>query len=192
VKFFVDTEFFEDGKTIDLISLAVVAEDGRELYLCSREARLDLVGEWHREHVLSQLPPYSNKAWVSRQEIADQLVLFTGHDVPDRGCGDTGTRLAQVKDPTEAHFFAYFADYDWVCICQLYGTMMHLPKHFKRWCYDLKQLAHDRNAPIPSKPTRGGSCFNVGEHNALVDARWNRDLYKLLTTKAWVGQNPPP
>jgi len=40
MKYFIDTEFYEDGKTIDLISLGVVAEDGRELYLCNQEAQL--------------------------------------------------------------------------------------------------------------------------------------------------------
>ncbi len=32
MKIFYDAEFIEDGVTIDLISIAMVAEDGRELY----------------------------------------------------------------------------------------------------------------------------------------------------------------
>ena len=32
MKYFLDTEFIEDGKTIDLISIGIVSEDGRELY----------------------------------------------------------------------------------------------------------------------------------------------------------------
>lgn len=32
MKYFLDTEFHEDGKTIDLISIGIVAEDGREYY----------------------------------------------------------------------------------------------------------------------------------------------------------------
>ena len=36
-KYFLDTEFIEDGKTIDLISLGIVCEDGRELYLQNSE-----------------------------------------------------------------------------------------------------------------------------------------------------------
>ncbi len=31
MRYFLDTEFYEDGKTIDLISIGIVAEDGREL-----------------------------------------------------------------------------------------------------------------------------------------------------------------
>src|SRR4051812_11038169 len=32
MKYFYDTEFLEDGQTIELISIGIVAEDGREYY----------------------------------------------------------------------------------------------------------------------------------------------------------------
>ncbi|HET7322728.1 MAG TPA: hypothetical protein VFJ06_00160 [Halococcus sp.] len=32
VRFFYDTEFIDNGRIIDLISIGVVAEDGREFY----------------------------------------------------------------------------------------------------------------------------------------------------------------
>jgi hypothetical protein len=41
MKYFLDTEFIEDGKTIDLISIALVAEDGREIYLCNSDCDLN-------------------------------------------------------------------------------------------------------------------------------------------------------
>ena len=37
MRIFYDTEFLDDGKTIDLISIGMVAEDGRELYAVSSE-----------------------------------------------------------------------------------------------------------------------------------------------------------
>ena len=101
------------------------AEDGRELYLCSREARLDKVGAWHRENVLPKLPPLGDPRWVSRQEMADQIVLFTGQQVPVRDGGMT-RRLPTVKDESKAHFVAYYASYDWVCLCQLFITIDEL------------------------------------------------------------------
>jgi hypothetical protein len=173
VKYFVDTEFFEDGKTIDLISLGVVAEDGRELYLCNQEAQLHRVSNWVRKNVLPQLPPYGDPAWVTRQKIADQLVLFTGQDIV---VSEFLTLTPVVRDPTKVSFVAYYADYDWVAICQLFGTMMDLPSHFPKWCYDLKQLSVDVGSPKhPPDPK--------DEHNALADARWNRDLYAFLMSK---------
>lgn len=38
MKFFYDTEFIEDGKTIDLISIGIVAEDGLEYYAVNLDA----------------------------------------------------------------------------------------------------------------------------------------------------------
>ena len=36
MKIFYDTEFIENGRTIELISIGMVAEDGRELYLVNQ------------------------------------------------------------------------------------------------------------------------------------------------------------
>ena len=37
MRYFYDCEFIEDGTTIDLVSIGIVAQDGRELYLVSTE-----------------------------------------------------------------------------------------------------------------------------------------------------------
>jgi hypothetical protein len=167
VKYFLDTEFYEDGKTIDLISLGLVAEDGREFYAVSTEARLDLVSTWVREHVLPSLPLYSDKVWMPRKAIMHELLRFVGYWQGD-GPKD------QYKKP---EFWAYYADYDWVALCQLFGTMMNLPDGWPMFCRDLKQLSVDVGSPRhPPNP--------ADEHNALVDARWNRDLYAYL--KAYI------
>lgn len=164
MRYFVDTEFYEDGRTIDLISIGVKAEDGREFYAASIEARLDLVNDWVREHVLPNLPPYSSTTWMRRSEIARLLTAFVFPTYVPSGYTE------------KAEFWGYFSDYDWVAICQLYGTMMDLPVGFPMYCRDLKQLSDDVGQPKhPPDP--------VGEHSALVDARWNYDLYTFLMQK---------
>jgi len=155
-RFFIDTEFYEDGKTIDLISLGAVCSDGRAFYRVNRDAKLHLVNEWVREHVLPQLPPYGDPAWAPRDEIRFHFEQFV------RSSGD---------GPYE--FWGYYADYDWVVLCQLFGTMMQLPKGFPMYCLDLKQLSHMLGGPRHSKQ-------ETGEHNALADARWNKELYEFL------------
>jgi hypothetical protein len=158
VRYFIDTEFYEDGSTIDLISIGLVAQDGREMYLVNREARLDRVSDWVRSNVLPSLPRYSDAGWVTRSQIADAVNVFIGHEV-----------LASGKP----EFWGYYADYDWVALCQLYGTMMQLPKHFPMFCMDLKQLSVMKGNPKHPKQI-------ASEHNALNDARWNADLYRFL------------
>jgi hypothetical protein len=51
--------------------------------------------------------------------------------------------------------------------------MIDLPKHYPKYCRDLKQVLDDAGNPrIPFKPD--------GEHNALADATWNAKLYRWI------------
>jgi hypothetical protein len=160
MRYFFDTEFYEDGSTIDLISIGIVCDDGREFYACSVEARLDRVSDWVRINVLPHLPRYGDIAWMCRADIAAALRGF----------------IRPAPEQKRAELWAYYADYDHVCLSQLYGTMINLPSHFPMFTRDLKQLSVDVGSPKhPPDPE--------GEHNALVDARWNRDLYTFLMSK---------
>lgn len=149
MKYFYDTEFIEDGKTIDLISIAIVAEDGREFLAHSSEYEISKASEWVKKNVL---PYVADIEPISRQQIKDKLLTFIGEDKPE--------------------FWAYYADYDHVALCQLFGTMMDLPSHFPMYTRDLKQLLDDNGNPKMLKPK--------DEHNALADARWVRDVYQKL------------
>jgi hypothetical protein len=64
-RFFLDTEFIEDGQTIELISIGVVSDDGHELYLCNSDCDLSRSGDWVRAHVLPHLP---EKKWELRKD----------------------------------------------------------------------------------------------------------------------------
>ncbi len=55
MKIYVDSEFIDDCKTVDLISIGLVAEDGRELYLQSTEFNIDRASQWVRDNVLMHL-----------------------------------------------------------------------------------------------------------------------------------------
>jgi hypothetical protein len=153
-RFFIDTEFYEDGETIDLISIGVVSSDGQEFYAVNRNAKLHLVSSWVRHHVLPSLPPYGDAAWMPREAIRDRLATF-------------------IPTDRNVELWAYYADYDWVALCQLYGTMMGLPNHFPKYCLDLKQLSYMLGNPRHPPQL-------AGEHNALADARWNRELFDFL------------
>lgn len=156
MKYFFDTEFHEDGRTIDLISIGVVADDGRELYRedFSYDLTRALGHEWLRRNVVPHLTRAKDHL-KTRAHIRDDLLAFVGDD-------------------PKPEFWAYYADYDWVALCQLFGTMMDLPAHFPKWCRDLKQLSWSLGSPEHPKQADGA------EHNALHDARWNRDLYDFL------------
>lgn len=125
MKYFFDTEFIEKPCTIDLISIGMVCEDGREFYAESNEV------DWTQAH-----------PWV----------------------------LNNVKDHLTG---AYYADYDWVALCWLFGSMVNLPSFYPKFCMDLKQW----NVQLGERelPKQEGV-----EHHALADARWLRDTWKWM------------
>lgn len=150
MRYWLDTEFIEDGRTIDLLSIGIVAEDGREFYAESSDTDRSRASQWVRENVL----PYLASVGDSGPQIAYQLRQFIGND-------------------PHPEFWGYYADYDWVVFCQLFGTMMQLPKHWPKYCRDVKQLCDDRGNPqLPE--------VGKNEHHALADARWNRDAWEYL------------
>ena len=170
MKYWLDTEFIEDGKTIDLISIGIVAEDGRELYCENLDCDFLKASEWVNENVLPNL-------W-SRQ--ADKSIGNAWSR--DGGIGgllnhkEIGREVSRFCSPDrygKPEFWAYYADYDWVVFCQLFGTMMDLPKGFPKYCRDIKQEC-DRLGN-PELPKQG-----KGEHNALADAYWNKHAYDFL------------
>lgn len=111
-----DTEFIDDGKTIELISIGMVRADGAWLYMENKECDLSGADPWILENVV---PKLHGKA-VSYAEIGRQVQDFVG------------------PNPT---FWAYYPSYDWVALCQLYGRMLDIPKGWPKYCLDVKQEA---------------------------------------------------
>jgi hypothetical protein len=217
MKYFIDTEFLEGTQkekfpvslfrketkpTIDLISIGIVAEDGREYYAISKDFNLReawnrwqlRTGQgdrnylqpreyWIRENVLKPIfndltyldrdeDKYSwftyknfkyliNKYGKTNKQIAEDILEFVypleqwhalhENSIIDKSFPKTLTlgvgTFATVKELLEyslpqietPQFYSYFADYDWVAFCWLFGKMMDLPKGFPMYCIDLKQ-----------------------------------------------------
>jgi hypothetical protein len=176
IKYFIDTEFIEDGRIIELISIGIVAEDGREYYAQSVEFDPAYASGWVREHVLTHLKTCSSTGkwnmdkslyswcrcdkpdcpWRQRNEIADEIRAFL--DIEKYG---------------EPELWGYYSAYDHVAFCQLFGTMMDLPEGYPMYTRDLKQWCDTLGNP--RLPDQGES-----EHYALADARWNRQAWQFL------------
>ena len=165
MRYFYDTEFIEDGRTIELISIGVVAEDGREYYGVSSEFNAERAGSWVRAHVLPKLPPPASRLWRSRAQIRSDLETFFDVD------GD---------EPIE--LWAWIAAYDHVVLCQLWGPMTHLPPAMPRFTRELRQFWEDRGSPkLPPRPHDA--------HDALVDARDQLRRYRVITNGTAVSRS---
>jgi hypothetical protein len=155
MRYFIDTEFIEYPNTIDLISVGIVAEDGRELYLINQECAFEKANDWVKENVIPHIYDINTTfgGWDLRSTIAKHVINFVGSGKPE--------------------FWGYYADYDWVVFCWLFGSMIDLPKGWPMYCRDIKQLCDDLGNP--QLPEQG-----KGEHHALADARWNKRAFEFL------------
>lgn len=214
MKYFIDTEFIEGfhkplfGKKrhfIDLISIGIVCEDGREYYAISKEFNPKDADKWVKDNVISKLGTrydthfderdifdpmiHEYDTWKSNKKIAKEIYEFIcPYEIASDYAGldsiDVGAEAYLKQNPPE--FYAYYADYDWVLFCSLFGRMIDLPKGFPMYCKDLKQTL-DEKALICKEWTnieliKDHPDYPVQktEHNALADARWNFELYKFL------------
>ena len=145
--YFYDTEFIEDGTTIELISIGIVCSDGREYYAVSNEVDLSRANSWVKENVLIHLPPPEDEQWKSRARIRRDLEAFFGND--------KGVRL-----------WAWVGAYDHVVLAQLWGDMPSLPQYIPRFTRELEHLWMLMGRPqLPIAPANA--------HDALADARHN-------------------
>jgi hypothetical protein len=149
MKYWIDTEFDERPGKLELISIGIVSEDGRDFYAESAEVNWEDTDPW----VLENVRPHLLGNPVPRDQIREGILKFIGDDNPE--------------------FWAYYADYDWVNFCWLFGRMIDLPNGWPKLCLDLKQWAIDLGSP--KLPEQTGSA-----HNALADARWDRDIHRFL------------
>ena len=179
MKYFYDTEFHEDGKTIDFISIGIYAEDGRTYYAVSNEfdTRRVAQNEWLMKNVMSsidhdQFITYDGKGFPA---VRDIFVTDAAAKPKDRIAREIAYFVGADRN---AEFWAWYSAYDHVCLAQLWGKMIELPNMIPMYTNDIRtlvQLAGLQPNELPKQPD--------GHHNALMDAMWNAARYKFLMEK---------
>jgi 3' exoribonuclease, RNase T-like len=115
MKFALDCEFIDTPTASECISLALVAADGRELYVEFEYPEAEIT-PWLAKHVVLMLG--SDK--VSFKQAAAMIREFVG-----------GSRFDQPE------FWAYYAAYDWYWFSRVFGGFMEFPDFYPMLCRDL-------------------------------------------------------
>lgn len=182
-----DTEFLENGKTIDLISIGIVCEDGREYYAVNSDMDQDRIrrNQWLLNNVWPHLPLQGYKT---------KLATVCGTIKPivdDPGNLDKKSVLVRPKwvianevreflldDGFLPELWAYYASYDHVALAQLWGRMLDLPIGFPMYTRDLVQEMDRLGISKDAVPQPENA------HDALADARWNMAMLHKLRAAA--------
>lgn len=175
-RFYYDCEFVEDGHTIDLISIGIVADTdpGREYYAVSADinTRRILAHPWLRCNVWPHLPltdddhlDRDHPDVKPRHQIAAEVLAFLTRDAH-----------------AEPELWARWGAYDHVCLMWLWGDMAHKPSSLPFYTRDVQQEI-DRLTALLGRdlelPTQ-----EVGAHHALADAQHALVVARALTTIA--------
>src|SRR5258707_7640569 len=178
MKIYYDTDFIESGSTIELIAMGLVREDGAEYYAVRSEigalggysGTSDLYHRicnhhWLMTNVVPHLPV---RGKVSTGQYASFTLDTSSTLVRPKFVIANEVREFILATPGP-ELWAWYAAYDHVVLCQLWGPMVSLPEGVPMWTSDLKQEAERLGNPkVPEQES--------GEHNALADARHCRAI----------------
>jgi len=146
MKYWFDTEFNEHDGIIELISIGIISEDGREYYAENSEFCADDVDPWIIENVVSQLTGQSK----TKNEIKQDLTNFF--------------------NPAPTEIWAWFGEYDWIVLRQIFGHMLEWPSDWPLSHMNLEQLRISKNTDnLPPQPKNS--------HHALADAKWCKEAW---------------
>lgn len=177
MKYFYDFEFEDNGHYIIPISLGIVAEDNRELYLVNRQ---------YMETWLFEEPYYWQGQYASEpnkfvgQYVVRQIILdenMYGYEdwifVEDWPVlvRDFISCNGRYESREQIELWGYYSAYDHVCLAQLFGPMDKLPEPVPMFTHEIMQLKHDQSLPVRD-------LTKLPEHNALADAKYQKLIYE--------------
>lgn len=186
MRVFYDTEFYNDGRTIDLISIGLVAEDGRELYLINGEFPLGRYDEdtetarWLTANVVPFLPLRRTNPGV--QHIAGGWEWKDPSSEYDNNTFNRALIAQQIVQflevgPGHVELWANYGAFDHVALTQLWGDMNQMPRVLPWYTNDLQQMLRSNVVNPSSMPQQ----HEATRHHALHDARHLKACYDQAT-----------
>ena len=175
MRYYYDTEFLDTGERVYLLSIGIVAEDGRKLHLVNAEAPWEMVRKnpWLMSNVVPHLNALATSEWLPRAELRTAVRDFLRSPM---GTGST-------------ELWAWYGAYDHVLLMQLLshdGQFSNVPLHVPHWTNDIRQKQWEMgDVPLPQQ--------SGGHHNALRDAEHVMLLHQYLEAKSTqpLGQSQP-
>jgi hypothetical protein len=120
-----DLEFLEDGRTIELISIGMVCDDGREYYAVNSDMPVDRIlnHQWLKANVWPHLPlrGYKPPPQINALQTSDGVLDTTDTRVKPKWVIANEVRdFIQATDEVEPQLWADYGAYDHVALCQLW------------------------------------------------------------------------
>lgn len=177
---FFDTEFTGLQKDTNLISLGLVTDDNKELYLEIDNLDIEHMDNWIKENVLKNTVVYGD---LRVEDITEEKNYYRGDKffIRDR----LNDFLSQYND---VQFVSDVCHYDFVLLIDLFGSAFDLPDNVNPSCHDINQdIAHmfnisEREAFDKSREDLVKEDIeNIKfKHNSLYDAKVIKRIYEII------------
>lgn len=178
-----DTEFTGLHKDTTLVSIGIVAENGKKFYAEFSDCDESQCDDWIKENVLKYTILGGNDTLVKRLGEDSDTTAVLGSKADIRY--ELGEWLKQFD---EVQFVSDVCHYDMVLLIDIFGTAFDLPKNVSAVCHDINQdiakhygiserEAFDKSREDIVSELCGG--FIAGDkHNALYDTEVIKAIYK--------------
>lgn len=178
---YIDTEFEGLWKTAKLISLGLVSDDGKELYVEFNDIDINEQDDWVKQNVLVNTVYYGD---ADINSITDEENYFIGNKQQVRD------KLVEwFKQFPEVQIVSDVCHYDFVQFIDIFGSAFDLPSNINASCHDINQdiaryyyttekVAFELDR---EKILMDNGIDVVGEkHNSLYDAKVIKEIYRML------------
>ena len=170
MKIFFDTEFTGLHQGTTLISIGMIAEDGRELYCELNDYDKTQIDDWLKDNVIANL---HNTNPINTEQLRKAVEGF-------------------IEPYDKVEIWSDCLSYDWVLFCQIFGHAFNIPKNVYYIPFDICPLLLEKvgDADINREEYAGNMIevndshnWGVKKHNALWDAYVIRACYNRLMSQ---------
>lgn len=154
-----DTEFTGLHANTTLISIGMIAEDGRELYCVLNDYDRSQIDGWLKENVIKNLHGTSR---ISTSELSEAIIEF-------------------IEPYDTVEIWSDCLAYDWVLFNNIFGHAFNIPEKIYYIPFDICTLFKIKGIdPDINREEFANMTDNSNKHNALWDARVIKACYDKL------------
>lgn len=175
-----DTEFTGLYKDTDIISMGLISEDGKELYLEFKGLDVAKQDIWLKKNVLPYTVLYGEADW---EDIVDNVMNYHSGTKEEL----KGVLLTWLRQFDNVQLVSDVCHYDMVLFIDIFGSAFDIPKNVSASCHDINQdiantygvseatafeLSREQIVEDMEEQIEGN------KHNALYDAKVIRAIYR--------------
>lgn len=176
---FFDTEFTGLRKDTTLISIGMIAENGKTFYAELTDYNEELCTVWTKEYVIKNL-------YARYPKQLDKAPYIENFHIGNKEC-ITKALIMWLKQFDDIQFISDVCHYDMVLLIDLFGTAFDLPENVSPVCHDINQdiarhygissrEAFDKSREKIVKELCGKEISGE-KHNSLYDAKVIKAIY---------------